>query len=142
MSLHERIKRMRIMHKLTQQEVANKLGIARGTYSNYETGLREPDAKTIASIADLFGVTTDYLLGIEKYERTIDNTGNQIQESINKGDIESSNIDPEWLELYGKVKEKGAELEATALLRSASTMSKKKLQAVLQVLDFIEKDDD
>lgn len=63
MALHERIKQIRTMRNLTQKEVANKLGIARGTYSNYETGLREPDAKTIVTLAELFGVTTDFLLG-------------------------------------------------------------------------------
>lgn len=47
----------------TQKEVAEEIGIGQGTYKNYETGAREPNGDTIVALANLFGVTTDYLLG-------------------------------------------------------------------------------
>lgn len=59
----ERLKQLRKDHKLTQDEIAGKLGIARSTYSGYETGKAEPDNLTLQKIADLFQVSTDYLLG-------------------------------------------------------------------------------
>ena len=44
--------------------VANKLGLARmQVYANYEYGTREPDFDTVKKLADLFSVSTDYLLG-------------------------------------------------------------------------------
>lgn len=49
--------------KMTQREVADKLGIARTTYSGYENGSREPDNDTLQKLADFFGCTLDYLLG-------------------------------------------------------------------------------
>lgn len=47
----------------TQKEVAEGIGIGQGTYKNYETGAREPNGETLVAIANLFGVSTDYLLG-------------------------------------------------------------------------------
>lgn len=57
------LKQLRGKHKLTQEEFAVKLGIARSTYSGYETGKTEPDNETLQKIADYFEVSTDYLLG-------------------------------------------------------------------------------
>ncbi len=51
---------------LTQSQVAEKLGISDGTYKNYEQGKREPNNALLVKIADLYGVSTDYLLGREK----------------------------------------------------------------------------
>ena len=48
---------------MTQQEVANAIGVVQSAYKNYEQGNREPKGDTIVKLADLFHVTTDYLLG-------------------------------------------------------------------------------
>ena len=55
--------------------VANKLGLARmQVYANYEYGTREPDFDTVKKLANLFSVSTDYLLGKEsdQIERDLD----------------------------------------------------------------------
>ena len=57
------IKKLRLEKKLTQQEVADKIGITRPAYTAYESGKREPDFSMLQVLADLFGVSTDYLLG-------------------------------------------------------------------------------
>jgi len=59
----ERLKELRKNKKLTQKEVAEKIGVARTTYAMYEQNRREPDNETFQKIADFFNVTTDYLLG-------------------------------------------------------------------------------
>ena len=46
-----------------QKVVAYELGIAPNTYSQYESGKREPDRKTLIKIADYFNTSTDYILG-------------------------------------------------------------------------------
>ena len=56
-------KQLRISSGLTQQEIADKLGISRSTIGMYETGAREPDYETLEMIADFFNVDIDYLLG-------------------------------------------------------------------------------
>lgn len=49
--------------KMTQEQIAKKLGLNRQTYRNYENGDRQPDFDTLTKMADYFGVTIDYLLG-------------------------------------------------------------------------------
>jgi|SRR5690606_6910249 len=65
--LPKKLIELRKQKKLTQEAVAKKLGIPRGTYSNYELGKREPDLETLKRIADFHGVSIDELLGREAY---------------------------------------------------------------------------
>lgn len=57
------LKNLRNEKGFTQDELAQKLSLAKSTISLYESGKREPDYKTIKAIAKFFNVTTDYLLG-------------------------------------------------------------------------------
>lgn len=59
----ENLKAARKKSGKTQKEVADSLGVGQSTYKNYECGLREPNGDTIVALANLFGVSTDYLLG-------------------------------------------------------------------------------
>lgn len=47
----------------TQEEIAQILQKKRSTIAGYETGGKEPDMQAICTLAQYFGVTTDYLLG-------------------------------------------------------------------------------
>ena len=58
----ENLKTARKKSGKTQKDVADSLGVGQSTYKNYECGLREPNGDTIVALANLFGVTTDYLL--------------------------------------------------------------------------------
>ncbi|WP_079908237.1 helix-turn-helix transcriptional regulator [Paenibacillus sp. 32352] len=57
------LEKLRISNGWTQEEIAKKIGVARTTYTNYEAGKREPDIETAQKIADVCGVSVDYLLG-------------------------------------------------------------------------------
>lgn len=59
----ENLKISRKNNNMTQAEVAKLLGINRVTYTGYESGKHKPDPETIVKIADIFKVSTDYLLG-------------------------------------------------------------------------------
>jgi transcriptional regulator with XRE-family HTH domain len=59
----KRLVSLRKAAKLTQQQLADQLGITRGTLSMYEIGKREPDFATTQKIADFFDVSIDWLLG-------------------------------------------------------------------------------
>ena len=63
MSFAENLRRYREDQGFTQKEVAEKIGASRSTYSNYETGNREPDVRTIKAISEVLGVPSDVLLG-------------------------------------------------------------------------------
>ena len=57
------IKDIRTRKGLTQAEVASALGVSSVVYSRYETGSRQPSIDMLVQMADIFGVTVDYLLG-------------------------------------------------------------------------------
>lgn len=61
--LRHRIKELRNEGKMTQSHVANELNITQSTYSSYEIGRTIPSVEVLESIATLYDVTTDYLLG-------------------------------------------------------------------------------
>lgn len=60
--LGERLSAARKAAKLTQNDVADELGIRRQTYSAYERGVSTPDARTIGVLARMFGVSADSLV--------------------------------------------------------------------------------
>ena len=64
--LAENLRLLRKNFKLTQQEVADILGIDRSTYTFYEAGKSTPSKENIVKICDIFNVTVGYLLGVEK----------------------------------------------------------------------------
>ena len=55
-----KIKTLRKGRKLTQEQLAENLGITRATVSNYEVGRRAPHITELKRIADYFGVGMDY----------------------------------------------------------------------------------
>ncbi len=60
----ERLQQLREDRDLTQEQVANALGMKREQYRRYETGINEIKASHIIRFAKFYNVTTDYLLGL------------------------------------------------------------------------------
>lgn len=60
------LKKLRNEMNLTQQQLADKLGVSRSTIGMYEKGVREPDFETSELIADFFNVRLDVLLDRKK----------------------------------------------------------------------------
>lgn len=81
MNFGEKLKLLRTGQKLSQRELAERLGVAKSVVSYYESGDRYPSYDVLIKIAHLFRVTTDYLLDIEK-TRVID-VSNLSQSDIN-----------------------------------------------------------
>lgn len=55
-----KLRTLRKGKKLTQQDVADRLGLVRATVSNYEVGKRTPHLSLLKKFADFYGVTLDY----------------------------------------------------------------------------------
>jgi len=64
MSLGNRLKILRENKGWNKKEAANRLGIVYTTYTGYESDEREPGHSFLITAAKLYGVTTDYLLGL------------------------------------------------------------------------------
>ena len=62
----ENIRNLRIDHDYTQKYIADYLGIRQNTYSQYETGVLAYPLDVLMKLADLYGVSVDYLLGRTK----------------------------------------------------------------------------
>lgn len=62
----ERIKFLREQKRLTQAELAKKLGITRSSVNAWEMGISVPSTQYIVELANIFSVSTDYLLGVVK----------------------------------------------------------------------------
>lgn len=60
------LKELRTQAEMTQEELANKLDIAKSTVSMYENGNREPNFEQLEAIADIFNVDMNRLIGKEK----------------------------------------------------------------------------
>jgi len=58
----QRLKQLRNDKHLTQAQVAERVGVTASMVSSYETDIRLPSFEVMVRIADLFGVTVDYLL--------------------------------------------------------------------------------
>ncbi len=67
----ERLKELRKQRRLTQKEVGEKVGVSQTAVGFWEKGIKEPGVQTLYRIADLFGVSLDYLTGrsSERYYR-------------------------------------------------------------------------
>lgn len=69
---NERLRKLRSEKKVSQQIVADYLGITKQAYSLYELGKREPDFETLVKLGEYFGVSTDFILRGEESSRTAD----------------------------------------------------------------------
>lgn len=82
------IKSVREQRNLTQKDCADALGITLRAWQGYEQGIREPKFESLCKIADMFGVTLDYLLGRKTGEpETIDKLAGEFNMSALEKEI-------------------------------------------------------
>ena len=65
------ITELRLLNNMTQMELAEKLNYSDKTISKWERGESSPDISVLVEIADLFGVTLDFLVKRETIEETV-----------------------------------------------------------------------
>lgn len=90
----------------TKRDVVNQDAISTknlSTYANWEYGIREPDLKTLTELANLYGVSTDFLLGLTD------------KELIDREKLTASFSNKEQLNWYLAIGENGTESELNKL---------------------------
>ena len=65
-NLAQRMKELRVEHKMKQTEAAEAVGLSISAYCSYETGRRDPQTEALVKLAQLYHVSTDYLLGLDE----------------------------------------------------------------------------
>lgn len=61
MAFKDRIKEARLNNKLTQEQLAEEIGVAKSTLAGYEKGNREPNLETTIKIMTALGIDANYL---------------------------------------------------------------------------------
>lgn len=72
---------------LRQKDVADYLQLSVATVSNYEKNVRMPDLQTLVRLADLYDVSTDYLLQRTRCRTSIRTLGRRLSENFTVGDL-------------------------------------------------------
>lgn len=82
-TLGSRIKNLREKRDIKQVDFAKKLGVSNVVLSRYESDERKPDYDTLQTIAEFFGVSTDYLLsGTENVNKEFESWVNDPRSKI------------------------------------------------------------
>ena len=94
------LKQLRKSKRLTQQEVANFIGISQNNYSYWENGKVKIDNQSLKKLSELFNVSVDYILG---------NT-NELTPTTQNAVISPEQAKEIWLDSLNKTDKKGIEL--------------------------------
>lgn len=89
MSFADNLIELRKLNKMSQEELADKIGVSRQTLSKYETGESLPDIEKCKLLADTFGVSMDDLISFDK---------NDSEEGM------GLNVPPKGKHIFGMVK--------------------------------------
>ena len=80
------LRRFRKRKKLTQEELAGRIGVIRATYWAYEKGSIMPPYDKLEQLADIFGITIDELMGREVDRTDISDDLSRLLRKLEKED--------------------------------------------------------
>lgn len=89
----ENIKNLRKANALTQEQLAEALGVSVGAVYKWEAGLSIPEIKLIMEISDFFEVSVDMLLGYEQQNGNVEKRIQRIKKCIVKKDFEEGVVE-------------------------------------------------
>ena len=69
-----KLKELRLQAGLTQKQLGDRIKVSKSVISYYELQERYPSPETLVKLANVFHVTTDFLLGLEK-QKTLNTSG-------------------------------------------------------------------
>ena len=97
-SLGEKIASLRKLHGMTQEQLAEKCSVSPQAVSKWENDITAPDISLLPRLSELFGVTVDELLGVQRAEvvavnkETVDLTKMLLKVRINSKDGDKVNL--------------------------------------------------
>ena len=84
MALGEKIARLRTEHRLTQGDLAEKMGVSRQSVSKWETESSVPDLDKLVALSELFDVSLDTLVKDQDQKEKVDSQPSTPQQSLEK----------------------------------------------------------
>jgi transcriptional regulator with XRE-family HTH domain len=103
MTFGTRLKKLRTQHKMTQSEFAKRFNITQSTVARLEKGDRDISDDVKIEIAKYFGVTLDYLLGVEdktSFDEVKDDLTVKLEDDVVMHFYDASKVTPEKIEKY------------------------------------------
>jgi len=88
--LGQRIKKCRIDFGFSQEGLAERLGMKRTNVANYEAGRIIPPGNIVLELAEIFGVSTDYILGNQEFNYSNSKFQNHVPEIFYRNESENS----------------------------------------------------
>ncbi|MDE6427173.1 MAG: helix-turn-helix domain-containing protein [Ruminococcus sp.] len=116
------LRKLRLSKQMTQDESAKNFGISQQTYQKYESGKTEPPYDLLCDFAVFYGVTTDYLLGLESASPVI--------EPMEVLGLKKSVDDDEFMRLYNELPDYAKQIfvDVMAKLAQATEPAKPQLK--------------
>ena len=96
------LRKYRIATGLSQKELAGKLFVSQQAVARWETDKATPNPETVVKLAEIFGVTTDELLGKEVNSEEENNSKHSIRENLQAAfwggekDLSQEELDAMW----------------------------------------------
>ena len=90
MNIGSIIKELRQKKKMSQEELAEYLGVSTQAVSRWETSVSYPDITLLPLIANVFNVTVDYLLGTDKLKN--DKLIEEVKKEYHKYQVKGDNV--------------------------------------------------
>ena len=100
MHLSENIRKFRKEHRLTQEQLAEVLGVTTGAVHKWEAGMSVPDISLIMELADFFDTSVDVLLGYKMKDNSIESTMKRMGEMCQNSNPEALTEAEKMLKKY------------------------------------------
>ena len=103
-SLGERLREARTNKDLTQDDVASRLGVTRSVIARYESNTNDPPSENLKKLAEIYDVSTDWLLGITNVMGSPPQSDDSVY-AAHRDDGYDKPLDPETLAYINKAVE-------------------------------------
>lgn len=123
MGFGERLRELRLKRGLTQEALAKRLGFVKSTISQWESGNRVPSEDVLRQIAEIFGVSVDYLIGYSD----IPDTAERISDAISS--------DPELANFWKEIKRRTT---LKLLLKQVKDLPDEDIKKIIRIIKAIE----
>ena len=116
----KRLKKLREEKELTQEQLGKLVNLSQQTIGHYEVNRAKPDLETIQRLAEVFNVTTDYLLGHNTPEQKIKN---------------ALSGDPELSEFWNELSQRE---DLKILFKQTRDMSPEAIKRIIRYIKMVE----
>lgn len=122
--LNENLRNLRKAHNMTQQNMADVLGLERSAYTCYETGKTNPSVDSMKKICDIFNISMGYLCGVEENRPELRKAKAQVLSSPEIDPIAGLSKEERFLLMYFRVLEAENKEKVVEYIRNLDKLDK------------------